>query len=234
MPYLTPDNAAGPVVCWTLTIPNSPDWTAIVTGALLVLTRPSSFEAYGTASPTTVAAFFRDMLDNAIFHLGVCRVIGEIVCYAGTTSPDSNWLPCDGASLLRASYPDLFAVIGTTYGAVDSTHFNLPELRGRVVVDSGTGPGLTARNIGDNGGEEIHTLITAEIPSHTHTDTGHTHAEGTAAVAVAQTPVIPVPSAVPAIGITASGSANLTNTGGDGSHENMQPWLCLNYFIVAL
>lgn len=62
---------------------------------------------------------------------------GVIAQFAGATAP-SGWLLCDGSSLLRSAYPDLFAVIGTTYGAVDGTHFTLPDGRGRVLAGKGT------------------------------------------------------------------------------------------------
>jgi microcystin-dependent protein len=69
-------------------------------------------------------------------------VVGEITMYAGVGAP-VGWLVCDGRSdLLRTEYPDLFSVIGTTYGAVDGTHFSLPDLRVRVPVGAGSGMGV--------------------------------------------------------------------------------------------
>jgi len=234
MPYLTPDSATGDTVCWTLTIPDAPDWLALVSGALLVLGRPYNYEAFGTATPQETADTFRDMLDNAIFKVGTCRVIGEIVCYAGSTSPSVDWLLCDGSSLLRADYPSLFAVIGTVYGAIDGTHFNLPDLQGRAIVGVGTGSGLSARSLGDSFGEENHTLITSETPSHTHVDTGHTHVEGITVPAIGAAIVgVPIPSGIPGVGVTGIGSAAISATGGDGSHNNVQPSLALNFYIVA-
>jgi len=201
----------------------------------LVIGQTYNFEAFGTSSPVDTAAFFRDMLDNAIFGVGTCRVIGEIVCFAGTTAPTSDWLPCDGASYLRTDFPALFGAIGVTYGAVDGTHFNVPDLAGRVPVGTGSGSGLTPRTLGDSFGEETHTLITSEQASHAHTDSGHTHVEGIAAPAIGAAIVgVPVPSAVPAVGVTGAGFASLSSSGGDGAHNNIQPSLALNYFIVAL
>jgi len=148
-------------------------------------------------------------------------MIGEVVLYAGSTSPSSDWLLCDGSSLARADFPDLFAVLGTTYGAVDSSHFNLPDLRGSVPVGAGTGPGLSTRSLGDVGGEETHTLVSAEMPSHTHS------------ITVPGLPLPFVPGAVPADAPPALPSVS-GSAGGDGAHNNMQPFLVLNYFIVAL
>lgn len=148
-------------------------------------------------------------------------MIGEIVTYAGITNPfPTMWLDCDGASLLRADYPDLFNVIGTTYGAVDGTHFSLPDLRGRAIVDAGTGSGLSARSLGDSLGEETHTLSQAEMPSHSHT-TGNSLLLGTS-----------VPPPLDALGPNPF-PAVTGNTGGGGAHNNMQPSLIFNVYIVA-
>lgn len=132
-----------------------------------------------------------------------------------------SWLACDGASLLRSDYPDLFAVIGTIYGAADGTHFNLPDMRGRTAISMGTGSGLSTRTIGDSFGEETHQLNTSELASHSHSEITANPALGAAVVGV------PVPSAVPGIGTTGS-------AGGDTPHNNMQPSLAINYLIVAL
>lgn len=233
--WLTPDTDPGSTHCRVLLIPDEVDWLAIVSGALLPLTKAENFEPYGTSSPDDTAARFSIMFDDFVFQQGTCRVIGEIVCYAGSSSPDTRWLSCDGSSLLRADYPDLFSVIGTTYGAADGTHFSLPDLQGRAVIGTGTGSGLSPRSLGDSLGEETHTLVTSEEAAHTHTDTGHTHVEGIAAPAIGAAIVgVPVPSAVPAIGATGAGFAALSSSGGDGAHNNIQPSIALNYYIVAL
>jgi len=233
--WLTPDVPPADTLCRVLVIPNQTDWLAIVAGALEPLTHDVNFEQFGTATPEQTADIYRDMFDAFSFNLGVCRVIGEIICFAGTTSPDPKWLFCDGSSLVRADYPDLFAVIGTTYGAIDGTHFNIPDTRSRVAVGSGTGTGLSTYTLGGTGGEENHTLTVPETPSHSHTDLGHTHVEGSALPSVGAAIVgVPIPSAIPTASVTGVGSANLANTGGDGGHNNLQPYLALNYLIVAL
>lgn len=234
--WLTPDTAPGPIASRCLLIPDAPDWLAIVAGALLPLIYPNNFEQYGTATPDEAAAVFHEMFDNFSFNIGVCRVIGEIVCTANTSNPNPvNWLACDGASVFRSDYPALFTAIGTTFGAVDGTHFNLPDLQGRSAVGTGSGSGLTPRALGDIFGEETHALTTGESANHTHIDTGHIHVEGIAAPSIGAAIVgVPVPSAVPAVGATGSGSASLATSGGDGAHNNVQPGLALNYWIVAL
>jgi len=115
---------------------------------------------------------------------------GTILDFAGTTAP-TDWLMCYGQSLLRTDYPNLFAAIGTTYGAADGTHFTLPDCRGRSVVGKdnmgGTaanrvttaGGGIDGVTLGATGGAQTHQLTAAQMPSHTHantlTDPGHTH-----------------------------------------------------------
>jgi len=233
--WLTPDDPGAGFICRPLFIPNGLDWLAIVTGALNELVYNYNFEEYGTTSVADTVAAFQTMFDHFCFDDETgCRMIGEIILFAADTSPSPNWLACDGASLLRADYPDLFAVIGTAFGSADGSHFSVPDLRGRAMVGVGTGASLTPRALGDNFGEETHTLITAEIPSHTHLDTGHTHVEGIAVPAVGAAIVgVPIPSAVPGVGATGVGTAALSSVGGDGAHNNLQPSIALNFFIVA-
>jgi len=162
-------------------------------------------------------------------------MIGELIPYAAPISPDAKWLPCDGASLVRTDYPDLFSIIGTAYGSVDSVHFNVPDSKGRALVGSGSGTGLTTRNDGDTFGEESHVLSVSELASHTHTDTGHVHGESVAApTAIAIGVGVPAPSALPAVGITGSGNAAISSTGSNSSHNNIQPSWVVSWFIVAL
>jgi microcystin-dependent protein len=81
------------------------------------------------------------------------------------------WLLCDGRSLEIITYPQLYTIIGTSFGSVDQDHFNLPDFRGRVPGAIGQGNGLTNRSLGNSVGAETHTLTTPQIPSHTHTGT---------------------------------------------------------------
>ena len=102
-------------------------------------------------------------------------IVGEIKGWAIATPPP-NYLICSGDSLLRTgTYAALFAVIGTTFGSVDVTHFNIPDFRGRSPIGAGTGTatGATAHALGATptsgvGGEEKHTLGVTELPAHTH------------------------------------------------------------------
>lgn len=96
------------------------------------------------------------------------EILGSGKDFYGSTAP-SGYVFADGQALLRDTYSDLFAVIGTTFGAGDgSTTFNVPDLRGRVSVGEGKGSGLTNRVLGNTGGQESIT----DVPSHTHTASG--------------------------------------------------------------
>lgn len=157
---------------------------------------------------------------------------GQLVESAGTTVP-AGFLACDGSAVSRTTYSALFSFIGTTWGVGDgSTTFNVPDLRGRATIGSGTGSGLTARTVGQQTiGEENHVLTTAELAAHNHgvniNDPGHTHSTayqavignggsnaGSGSLALS---TISINSAT--TGITATSN----NTGSGTAHNTMQP-----------
>lgn len=194
---------------------------------------------------------------------------GALMPFAGLTSP-TGWLLCFGQTLTRATYPDLFTVVGTTYntGGEAGTDFRLPDLRGRTIAgidnmggtDAGRLTGQTNGVDGDvmgaSGGSETHTLTSAQMPSHTHTQDAHSHS-GSATenastsflrvVGVAGTTM----EANHTVGRGTGGfsdysgafpqhshtlSINNTtptnqNTGGGGAHNIVQPTIILNYII---
>jgi microcystin-dependent protein len=106
---------------------------------------------------------------------GASRIPGEVIDYAGAFPP-VGWLMCDGQSYPTANYPALFSVIGYSYGGSGAV-FAVPDLRSRVTVGAGGGPGLTNRSLASIGGEESHLLAPAEMPVHAHVinDPGHVH-----------------------------------------------------------
>jgi microcystin-dependent protein len=98
--------------------------------------------------------------------------LGDIAIFAGNFAP-SGWAKANGALLpINDTTDTLFNVIGTTYGGDGQTNFALPDLRGRVPIGTGTGPGLTARELAFTYGDESITLTTAQLPSHAHTQPG--------------------------------------------------------------
>ncbi len=97
------------------------------------------------------------------------RPAGEIACSL-STNMGTGWLLCDGSTISRTTYANLFTAIGTRYGAGDgTTTFALPDLRGRSPIGAGMGASLTNRNVTDKYvGEENHTQTVGEMPAHTH------------------------------------------------------------------
>jgi microcystin-dependent protein len=96
---------------------------------------------------------------------GYLAPVGTITMFAGSTAPE-GWLLCDGSSVSAATYPDLFSIIGTTYGG-NSSNFALPNLTGRLPVGRDVADAAFDA-LNEKGGEKTHTLTTAEIPSHNH------------------------------------------------------------------
>ena len=179
---------------------------------------------------------------------------GTIVQWPGATAP-ANWLLCQGQAVSRTTYASLFAAIGVQFGVGDGiTTFNLPDLRGRVAVGFDTTQ--TEFNVlGGTGGAKTHTLTAAEIPSHTHTGTtassgahthdiaqkyrdgsdAHTHgsANGKMAQAGASAGWTDT-SGAPAAALSAGAHTHTFTTdaaGSGGAHNNLQPYITLNYII---
>lgn len=208
--WLTPDLAllSAPVACRTIHIPG--DLWQYVTGALLPLTYPASWEGFGSASPEEMAAYFEDVLTN---HLeSMCAYIGEIRPFAFSPLPN-GWLHLDGGSVLAADYPDLAAVVPASW-LVDEDIF-FPDMLGRTAVGFGTGYPL-----GDIGGEEEHTLTVSEMPA-------HDHSYEVAVVTADILGELPAPS-LDALAPTVTGS-----TGGGEAHNNMMPFLAVNWGIFS-
>ena len=98
---------------------------------------------------------------------GVEPYIAEIVLFGGNFAP-RGWAFCDGSLLSIAQNTALFSLLGTTYGGNGQTTFALPDLRGRVAIHAGQGPGLTPRDLGESFGTEQVTLTVAQLPAHSH------------------------------------------------------------------
>lgn len=144
-----------------------------------------------------------------------------------------GWAFCDGQILPINQNQSLYSLLGTTYGGDGRTSFGLPDLRGRVPMHVGRSNGGGDHREGQKSGEETHTLSQAEMPQHTHTlqassaaanvgvPTGHVLARSTTPEAYRDT-----------TGIAAMRSGSITNVGGGQAHENMQPYIALNFCIA--
>lgn len=103
---------------------------------------------------------------------------GSITQYIAATAP-AGWLLCDGSTFSSATYPELATLIGDTYGVHSGTTYYLPDFKGRVPVGAGLVTDSASQTqtfaLGDKSGELKHSLTAAEMPRHTHTDSGHTH-----------------------------------------------------------
>jgi microcystin-dependent protein len=176
--------------------------------------------------------------------------IGEIVLFAGNFAP-RNWAFCSGQLLQIAQNDALFSLIGTTYGGDGRTTFALPDLRGRVPLGAGTGPGLPTYQQGEAGGSERVSLTQAQIPNHSHEvdTTGWQAHLGAfagpaslptpgAAERLAAYPPMVLPYSDNDSGLTPLGAPGLTTTvhtaGSFQAHENRQPLLGVNYVICLL
>lgn len=223
MPYLTGNTLAG-VTCYKIRVPGDLDFRAAVYGTLLELTNPANWEAFGTVTPEEAAEAASFMFDE--FSESDC-MIGSIFAYATTELPP-NCLSCDGSQHNRVDYPLLYdaILIGLQ---VDADHFVTPDLRGSFVWGrfDPNAPLVT-------GGEIFVTLTEAEMPAHAHLDAGHLHTVHDHLTLLALGPG-EVPVSVPNIlpGITGSASANIQSAGGGQGHNNIPPFVLLNYAIVA-
>ncbi len=159
--------------------------------------------------------------------------VGEIRMFAGNFAP-RGWAYCDGQLLAVSQNDALFSLLGTIYGGDGRTTFGLPDLRGRIPLHAGTGPGLSARRLGAKGGAENETLTTNQLASHTHDWNANT------AVATGSAPQGKVVATPAPIRMFKNANQNtdlanntIANTGGSQPHTNLMPTLCV-HFIIAL
>ena len=159
--------------------------------------------------------------------------VGEIRMFAGNFAP-RGWAFCDGQLLAVNQNDALFSLLGTIYGGDGRTTFGLPDMRGRIPIEQGDGPGLTQRHLGVKAGGETATLNSNQLPSHTHplqaqngpgsssSPLGNTFAtaQGDIYTEEEDDPLNMSPQAV-------------SSVGGSRPHNNLMPYLCV-HFIIAL
>jgi len=144
-----------------------------------------------------------------------------------------GWAFCDGQILPINQNQSLYSLLGTTYGGDGRTSFALPDLRGRAPIHVGRSNGGEHHTLGQKSGEETHTLSSNEMPQHTHilegTNTAGNPASGPSGnvFANAGTDVYNDPQS-----LTPMNSGVVLHTGGSQAHDNMQPYLALNFCIA--
>lgn len=141
--------------------------------------------------------------------------------------PPKGWATCDGQLLPINQNQALFSLLGTTYGGDGRVNFGLPDLRSRVPIHVGSG-----HTLGERGGEQAHTLSISELPTHTHALNA---ADNPAVTNVASNAAYLGQQAntyASAADLVAMAPGEIANVGGSQAHQNMQPFLILNFCIA--
>lgn len=210
--WLTPDILTPDVAhVRRLLIPGDKYVLAAVSGALVDLTYPYNWEAQGAATPDETAQAMSVMYQR--FTQEIWSMIGAIVPCVTASTP-VGCLECDGATYDGVDYPDLYAVIDAAWKGA-GTVFVVPDLRGKFPLGMSVGHAMAG-----SGGQESVALVESEIPGHTHS-TGNSLTG--AALMPGEGPVL-VPNPLP---------ASTGSTGGNGSHENMPPFVAVRYVLIA-
>jgi microcystin-dependent protein len=146
-----------------------------------------------------------------------------------------GWAFCDGQLLPLSQNTALFSLLGTTYGGNGASNFALPDMQGSAPMHPGQGPGLSLHDLGETGGSESVTLLESEIPSHAHALSGDRNVSETpdpAANTLGRGSSINAYQTNVAQNLVMMSDQALTPAGGDLPHNNMQPYLTLNFCIA--
>lgn len=169
--------------------------------------------------------------------------LGQVTCYGFNYAP-KNWALCQGQILSISQYTALFSLLGTSFGGNGQSNFGLPNLQGSVPIAYGQGPGRPVYAIGETGGQSSVTVGANELGPHGH---AFNATSNTATATASQNnqfgkPQRGSPKAGFDLGLIYSPGAPDTRlapgsvglTGGGGAHNNMQPYLALNYCIALV
>jgi len=171
--------------------------------------------------------------------------LGEIRAFGGNFAP-VGWALCNGATLPISGNEALYALLGTTYGGDGQVTFGVPDLRGRLLMSQGTGAGLTTRVLGEKSGTESVTLITNNLPAHSHPAMVSTAAATTASpsngyLAAPVDTTVTTNTMLRYLPNTVAGGPTLIpldqttvgNTGQSLPHENRMPFVAITYIIAT-
>jgi microcystin-dependent protein len=164
--------------------------------------------------------------------------VGEIRLFAGNYAPQ-GWAFCQGQEFYVQSNQVLYSIIGNMYGGVANSTFNLPDLSGCVPMHWGTGNGLTKRTLGQTGGESTVTLTEGQMPNHDHapnclttTTNDETSPRGAVWSATPRVGRGHGPNAYSVIESVQMNAMTMNSVGGGQTHNNMQPYVAVNYIIA--
>lgn len=160
--------------------------------------------------------------------------IAEIRMFGFNFNP-RGWALCNGQLIPIAQNTALFSLLGTNFGGNGQTTFGVPNLQGSTPIGAGQGLGLSNYVLGEAGGAASHALIAAELPSHTHALAVVAAADGAADRANARGNVLAKPSDssyIAATPDTTMASASISVTGTSSPHNNMQPYVGVNFCIA--
>ncbi len=166
--------------------------------------------------------------------------IGQIIMFGGNFAP-RGWAFCNGQLLSISQNTALFSILGTTYGGDGRVSFALPEMRGRVPMHEGTGPGLTPRSLGQKAGQQESFLTVANMPSHNHTAATTTQIAASSEQGEEQNVngqfIASHPDAFnedPSGSVTLGGPTSTTTVGNNGQNQsfnNLPPYQAVNFII---
>lgn len=157
--------------------------------------------------------------------------LGEIAIVGFTFAP-RNWAQCNGQIMPIQQNTALFSLLGTQFGGDGRTNYGLPNLMGRAPMGFGNGAGLTQREIGESDGSESVALLQSEMPSHTHAMVA-SGAKADRANARGATLAVSADNSYATAPTTFLAPASVSISGSSVAHNNMQPFLTLN-FVIAL
>lgn len=161
------------------------------------------------------------------------QFLAEIRIFPFNFAP-RGWAQCNGQILSISQNTALFSLLGTSYGGNGTSNFGLPNFQGSVPMDQGNGTGLTPRVVGEVGGSPTVTLLSTEMPLHTHSFSGDPNSKkelnGVANAAPAGAGSPAYSTAAPN---TTMAAAMLNPAGNSLPHDNMQPYLTLNFCIAT-
>lgn len=167
--------------------------------------------------------------------------IGEIRLFGGNFAP-RGWAYCDGSLISIAEYTALYSLVGTTYGGDGQATFGVPDFRGRAAVGTGTGPGLPTYDLGELAGTEAVTMLTSQMPMHTHVSTASVTIPSYNGTVTSGTPSGAVLAALDGAYSTDTSDTNLATqtlqttmgvSGGSQPFSIMQPIGVANYIICV-